>query len=466
MNNVTKKLDAIIKSRQSRIPIIEKAEQNLEKCLDSVDAIQSIKADLDSEDSRFRGLFGMPEAAMKIQSISLDGFYRQAEVYKAKLYKLRMRFSREQLHISLVGSARQGKSLVIQNISGLDPSIIPSSDGNDCTGAKSVITNSEREEVNAEIVFYNEREMMDIINKYLDEITHSSKYNIYSLSSVASIPLEQIKQDISKKVDEQALATHLRNYIRHMNEIIPLLGRTITVSKEEIEKYVAQYKHDDFSVKYWNYLGVKTADIRCKFPYNDAGKIVLLDTIGIGTTSLGVESSMLDTVENDSDAIIFMFRPDPLGPRLSSTETYIMNKISERVGLNDAKEMLFWVINRVEEGKGRNVDYISGVREQISDADFPVSEILEVNCLSRQAVEEQLLMPVLNKMGENIDRVDQLLLHRADDEGEKLFQEYSHIAAAFERVRISSVSADIKRNTTGGGRKNSASDVYICSSSR
>lgn len=444
MNNVTQKLDAIIRSRQSRIPVIEKAMQNLEQCLDSVDAIQRIKTDLDSEESRFRGLFG-DEAAMKIRAISLDGFYKQAQIYKAKLQQLQKRFGREQLHISLVGSARQGKSLVIQNISGLDPSIIPSSDGNDCTGAKSVITNSESEEVNAKIVFYNEREMIDIINKYLEGITHSSQYNIYSLHAAKAIPLEQIKQEVSRKVDEQALVTHLRNYIRHMDELCPLLGKTITVPKEEIEKYVAQYKHDDFSVKYWNYLGVKTADIHCRFPYSDAGKIVLLDTIGIGTTSLGVESSMLDTVENDSDAIIFMFRPDPLGPRLSSTETYIMNKISERVGSDYAKEMLFWVINRVEEGKGRNVDYISGVREQISDAEFPVSETLEVNCLSRQAVEEQLLMPVLNKMGANIDRVDQLLLHRADDEGAKLFEEYSRIAAAFERGRISSISADIKR---------------------
>lgn len=467
MGNITQKLDSIISARQNKLPLIEKAIENLEKCTKSIASIKHIKADLDSENSRFLGLLGSPEAGAKIQNISLVKFEQLADVYKNKLIQLKGRFSREQLHISLVGSARQGKSLVIQNISGLDKSIIPSSDGSDCTGTKSIITNSNNDDVNAEITFYNENEMIDIVNKYLKEITHSESYNVYSTSSISSIPIKAIKEEIGTKVDEQALATHLKNYIEHIDEIKGLLGKKITVPKEDIEKYVAQYKHDNFNEKYWYYLGVKTADIRCQFPYSEAGKIVLLDTIGIGTTSLGVESSMLDTVENDSDAIIFMFRPDPLGPRLSSTETDIINKISTRVSPEYAKEMLFWVINRVEEGKGRNIDHISAIREQIGEANFPVSEILEVNCIKQQDVEENLLTPVLNKMSSRIDYVDNLLLKKATVAGSELYDEFIKITNAFERGRISSISSDLKKGMFNDIQKtyksllNQLRDLYI-----
>ncbi len=446
MSNISEKIDAIIRTRKSRISLIDAARKNLEKSNDCISKIEQIKNDLSTNNSKFLNLLGSPEAAAKIQNISLDDFYKLSTIYKTKLDQLYNRFSRDSLHISFVGSARQGKSLVIQNISGLDKSIIPSSDGSDCTGAKSIITNSNDEVINAKITFYNDSEMIKIINNYLEKITHNTNENIYSIDDISAIPIDQIKKEIGTKVEEQAYATHLRNYINHIGDIRNLLGKTITVPKEDIEKYVAQYKHDDFSTKYWYYLGVKLADIHCRFPYENAGKIVLLDTIGIGTTSLGVESSMLDTVENDSDAIIFMFRPDPLGPKVSSTETKIISKISERVSHEYAKEMLFWIINRVEDGKGRNIDYISGVMDQISDADFPISEILQVNCIKQKEVETKLLTVVLDKMSDRIDVVDSLLIKRANDAGMNLYNEFFKIASSFERSRVSASTGDLYRD--------------------
>ncbi len=445
MSNITEKIDSIIQVRKGRVKLIEEALEKLKKTDDCISMIKRIKDDLHSPNSKYLSLLGSAEAAAKIQSISLDDFYKLSSIYRAKLQQLYTRFNRDSLHISFVGSARQGKSLVIQNISGLDKSIIPSSDGSDCTGAKSIITNSDDEAVNARITFYSANEMIDIINNYLEKITHGKKHNINSVDDIPSIPIEQIKKDIGTYAEEQGYANHLRNYINHFSEICDLFGQTITVPKEDIEKYVAQYKHDNFSEKYWNYLGVKLADIHCRFPYSDSGKIVLLDTIGIGTTSLGVESSMLDTVENDSDAIIFMFRPDPLGPKVSSTETKIISMISERVSHEYAKEMLFWVINKVEDGKGRNVDYISGVIDQIELSDLPVSAVLPVNCLSREAVENELLSVVLEKMSSKIDVVDSLLVTRTNEAGTELYNEFIRIANAFERGRISGTVGNLSR---------------------
>ena len=443
MSDITQKIDSIISSRQTKLPEIISAIERLDKAYAVVKEIEGIQADLASEGSRFKALLGSSEASAKLQTISLKPFYKAYGDYKQRLQMLRARFERDHLHISLVGSARQGKSLVIQNISGLDKSIIPSSDGSDCTGAKSVITNADNDNVEARITFYTEPEICEIVNRYLSTICEEKKYSIFSIDQFSSIPVDEIKSAIGRQAEAQQLLKHLKNYIEHIPKIRSMLGTTKTVPKEDIERYVAQYKHDDFNTKYWEYLGVKSADIRCRFPYSEAGKIVLLDTIGIGTTSLGVEDSMLKTVEEDSDAIVFMFRPDSLGPRLSSTEISIIDKISERVSEEYAQEMLFWVINKVEDGKGRNIDYISGVIEQIQDADYPVSEILQVNCIKQNEVENKLLVPILSKMSQKIDVVDGLLADRAQSAATNVYEAFMKISRAFDDVRCKAVSQDI-----------------------
>lgn len=443
MSDITQKIDSIISTRQTKLPEIIASIERLDKTFDVVKGIESIQKDLESGESRYKALLGSSEASAKLKTISLKPFYKAYSEYRQRLLALKSRFEREHLHISLVGSARQGKSLVIQNISGLDKSIIPSSDGNDCTGAKSIITNADNDNIEARITFYTEPEICEIVNRYLNTICEEKKYSIFSLDQFSTIPVDEIRKSIGRQAEAQQLLKHLKNYIEHIPEIRNMLGSTITIPKEDIESYVAQYKHDDFGTKYWKYLGVKSADIRCRFPYSDAGKIVLLDTIGIGTTSLGVEDSMLKTVEEDSDAIVFMFRPDSLGPRLSSTEISVIDKISDRVSEEYAQEMLFWVINRVEEGKGRNIDYISGVIEQIQDADYPVSEILQVNCLKQDEVERKLLVPILSKISRKINDVDRLLADRARNSAISVYDAFMKISRAFDDVRCKAVSQDI-----------------------
>lgn len=443
MSDITQKIDSIISTRQTKLPEIIASIERLDKTFDVVKGIESIQKDLESGESRYKALLGSLEASAKLKTISLKPFYKAYSEYRQRLLALKSRFEREHLHISLVGSARQGKSLVIQNISGLDKSIIPSSDGNDCTGAKSIITNADNDNIEARITFYTEPEICEIVNRYLNTICEEKKYSIFSIDQFSTIPVDEIKKSIGRQAEAQQLLKHLKNYIEHIPEIRNMLGSTITIPKEDIESYVAQYKHDDFGTKYWKYLGVKSADIRCRFPYSDAGKIVLLDTIGIGTTSLGVEDSMLKTVEEDSDAIVFMFRPDSLGPRLSSTEISVIDKISDRVSEEYAQEMLFWVINRVEEGKGRNIDYISGVIEQIQDADYPVSEILQVNCLKQDEVERKLLVPILSKISRKINDVDRLLADRARNSAISVYDAFMKISGAFDDVRCKAVSQDI-----------------------
>lgn len=448
MPTITDRINKIIDKRKINLEKISSVMQTTQKCCQCVQNFEQLQSQIKQSNNTtaYQNLFqGNPDIIHKILEITPSPFYEIYQKYLAKAKQLTDRFHRDELHISFIGRAGQGKSLVMQNISGLDGHIIPSSDGSDCTGAKSIIINRDVSHTHAEIQFYSQREMIDIVNQYLKSICHSY-YEVGSIEDIKHLPIKEIEsksKDHSSTV--QALLRHLKKYIEHISDFEYNLGRTITVEESEIESYVAQYKKDQHEIKYFHYLGVKTANIICKFPHLDTGKIVLVDTIGIGATSLGIEAHMLDTVENDSDAVVLMCRPDPFGRNDRMDEIEIISKVSGRISSEYTKEMLFWVLNRVETPSGNNTKQIPEFKEFIQSSGYAIADVLDVNCNSKEDVENNLLVPILTRLAERIEYVDHLLLQTLNTLGEELYAKYEKLCIAIDKVFAHSANEDIKR---------------------
>lgn len=469
MGTITERIDAIVAARKTSLDKINAVSVTVNECLDSVKNFDSLKEKI-ANDAAYQRLFDKPEILERIQSISTAEFHKAFQNYQAALSHLKERFSRKELHISFIGRAGQGKSLVMQNISGLSGNVIPSSEGSDCTGTKSIITNDvSAVTTKARIEFFSQAEMIAIVNKYLANIFDGNTYEVGSIADIKNLPIDEMNARLEfKQARKIELMAQLKKYVLHIREFETNLGTTIEVAEDDIKKYVAQY--DSVSKqKYFAYLGVKLANIICKFPQDDAGKIVLVDTIGIGATSLGTEEKMLDTVEHDSDAIVFMFRPDGLRPRLSNDEIEIIDKVSARISLEYAKEMFFLILNRVSSGKGENAEFIPELRKQIESLkNFPVAKVLEVDCIGPQAVRDNLLTPILQQLANRIGDVDALLIRRLNEHGEKLFGKYRAIADALDKILVGAANEDIKRklhpNIEKTYRKkilNSVRELYI-----
>ena len=447
--NISERIDQIIAKRKSKVSILADQKKRCNEIRERVAEFESFRSKLRKNPEKFAALQGNNDIINAIASISTDDFHTAFNSYMAKLDQMIRRLSRDNLNISFVGRAGQGKSLVMQKISGLNGNIIPASDGSDCTGTKSVIHNCSGSQVVATINFFNESEMVENVNKYLDKINNGSKISIRKIGSAAEIPninVAFIRSNIGiDDVESRAIIEHLSKYVEHYSEYAQYLGKQKTVSESEIERYVAQYKNGNPSEKYFFYLGVKFADIMCEFPHSDTGKIELVDTIGIGTTSLATEEKMLDTVENDSDAILFMFRPDTYRARISSDEIDVIKKISTRVSPEYSKEMLFWIINRVNSGKGENKTLIPEIVEQAKKQDQPVAKVLDVDCLSDDEVENKLLVPVLEQLTSRIEIVDKMLIEKLNKFADDLYFAYHQICNGTEKALASSASEDMKR---------------------
>ena len=164
--DIAEKINEIVKKRQEKIPQIIQMQQRLTQ-------INKVVADLENtcQEMLEKSLESSVCIAKEnltifeqLRTIDTATFHNYYDNVQDLLEQLKIRFSRKQIHISFVGRAGQGKSLVMQNISGLSGEIIPSSNGEDCTGAKSIITNSGDDTVTAEITFYTRKEYKDIRN--------------------------------------------------------------------------------------------------------------------------------------------------------------------------------------------------------------------------------------------------------------------------------------------------------------
>ena len=450
----SEKIDEIVRNRQEKLKKLHDVESNVEKIQISIEKIEEIKQNLSevsSNDPLIMMLRQQSEVADKIRRIDTSAFYSAYDCYMKKLQIVKNRFSRETLNISFVGAAGQGKSCVLQQISGLGGDVIPSAKGSDCTGAKSIISNApEALEVKAEITFYSCTEILDIINDYLKEIVGNGdyvKYRISDLSNASNIPISEIDSKIGLDANAKGKLEQLKKYVEHINddEIKSRLGQKLFVPQEEIEQYVAQHSSVDPGKMYYKYLGVKCANIICAFPKKDAGKIVLVDTKGLGDTAIKVEENMLYAAENDSDAIILMYRPDALRAGLGARETDIISKIQKRISAQYCEQLLFWVINRVKDGDGKNTDVIEKTKEDIINSKMAIAGVLDVDCMDHENVEKNLLSPVLSGLTERVEKVDGFIVKGLNDLAEDLIRKYKNIVSSLSEVFIDSASEDIKQ---------------------
>ena len=382
-----------------------------------------------------------PTFAERVRKASPDQAISQVEACLKECGRLEKRFDRKSINISVIGRARQGKSLLLQSISGLKDEIIPAANGGDCTGTKSVICNAKGP-VRAEIEFYTERELVDQAQKYLDSIGINKI--IGSISDIKNLESIIESFDIKKLTSKQGSRFgHLRKYVLHYNEYCNYIGTTQKVDDEnDIRSYVAQYDTDNRPT--YKYLGVKEARIYTEFTYSDAGKIVLIDTIGLGDTSLGIREKMLDTLKNDSDAAILVRLPAATGDDVREEDDELYDLICGQMGKAVLDKWLFFALNIGDVLQNQNAG--QAMEKKLQEKALHFAFIQKVDCGDKNDVENNLLIPILQYLSKNLLEVDNNLLINAN----MLFtQAYNEFFALCDKMR-SVINSTFKANNSMG----------------
>lgn len=342
----------------------------------------------------------------KLQEINFSDSKTKILELLEKLSKLSSRFQRETLNIGVVGRARQGKSRLLQSITGLVSGEIPDGDRQHCTGVRSTIHHNPHVETYGEVWFYTERSFLhEIIYPYYTTLDLGK--SPISIQDFANNPLPTLRLEGS---ENQAKYEHLKRYHIHFSEYSHLLKSPSprNIRQEEIRQYVAQDDENGERI-YFNYLAVKEVKIVCQFPNKEVGQIAVVDMPGLGDTGIGDETRMIQTLAEDVDFVLFVKMPKPSGDYWADVDVKLYDTVNASLVDLPVKLWSFMVLNQTNKDSkyGDNSANCQDLIESMTEKHIHVSDYIIANCANPEEVNEKILEKTLDYLSNNINQLDQ-----------------------------------------------------------
>jgi GTPase Era involved in 16S rRNA processing len=381
----------VLEQRHQKVLMLEKVHTGLvelEMQLESLEQMaEEVREDADEIPQKMVAL------TTKIAR-PLTGIREEVTELNAAIVSLTKRFSKETINIGVAGKARQGKSTLLQQISGLTTQEIPTSDELPCTGAKSQIYHSE-EAPYAKIEFYSKEEFLkEILHAYYDKLNLSKPYTLKRFSD--RLPeLEESRAD-GRNLDK-AIYEKLKFIHEAYSSFSELLSKPPkTLGLDEIIDYVTQ------SEGRTRYLAVKTANIYTKFPNHDVTGLCLVDLPGLEAAQ-GHEKKLVSSLEYEVDSVIFVKSPDVLGTDWEQADYNVFDLVDNAVREVELANRLFIVLN--EKNDGSNKKQVQLLKNQPPET-YSKPRILTANCSDAGEVEKKVFSVVLKHIEKNLESTD------------------------------------------------------------
>jgi len=474
---ITERIGEIISARKARRPLVEQRLRDLCAAVTAAQKVQAMKDSVMAPDGSLRP--DSPYYALFADNIKMQGalagfsaeaFVKSAQELQEKYRELNSRFQRDFINIAVVGPARQGKSRLLQSISGLDSRCIPAFDGDHCTGASSIIENGDNDRVRVCLTYKTEDDILREVQGYLTTISGGTE-KIYRIDDLTRYTLDDLNRLLKKAIDagtvkkvstaQGKLETLYVRYVQNYKEWRGLVGREPEwkTDEDEIMTYVAQHngrkKKDPARRQFFKFVAVKSARIIKAFAYEDAGKIKLLDTVGLGDIADDTKGKMLATIKSDSDAVIFFRFPDPhTGGSPTDDEREIFNLIGERFRDKKMEKWFAFLINHSlkhtdpEDPDNDRLDNLK-ICEDYKDAlensplTFPTIMNRIVNVTDPDEVRENFLIPLLQALVKNLPEIDQLYIDEITPLANQTWMKYDALCRGVENlVKFSAGSND------------------------
>lgn len=387
--NRQSKISKIIEQRRPLANSIERTEKNLRVLLEKLESLEACQQYLLP---RVDG-----EVLGKLQSINCRDLINDIESEFGKISKLKTRFLRNTLNIGVIGRARQGKSRLLQSLSGLSTVEIPTGEHSHCTGVQSTICHNSNIETYGEVQFYSEREFLDtVIAPYYDKLNLGVKP--FSLDEFKRKPLPTLSEELSKKAVEGAIYEHLCKYHEHFDDYYHFINTLPKqINRQEIREYVAQDNSSGNRV-YFKYLAVKEAKIFCSFPNMDVGQIALIDMPGLGDTGLGDEERLIKILSKNVDLVLFIRLPKPLGEFWADVDVKLYDVAKSALTEISLEKWSFLVLNRTFASSqiGDNSAYCQDLANSHHDKNIRVVDCIIANCADSEDANFKVLDRVLD----------------------------------------------------------------------
>ena len=400
--NRSQKIAEIIQKRQPLVEKLERVDKNLTVLYGKLNELIAFG-------DRFLLPLNDSSAIQEFKELDLTELKDPILHLQEQLQKLKARFSRSTLNIGVVGRARQGKSRLLQSLSGLTSVEIPDGDREYCTGVRSAIYHNSNQDEDAygEVYFHSEESFLkEIISPYYQKL-HLGDVPA-TVNQFARDPLPQLPRDLSGNAEHKAMYEHLKKYRDNLDRYRHLLVQSspLSISRDRIREYVAQDTPEGERI-YFNFFAVKEVKITCHFSNADVGKIALVDMPGLGDTGIGDEERMVRTLGQDVDAVLFVRMPKSLGDPWADVDVKLYDTAKKALVDLPIDLWSFMVLNRtdVNSKNGDNYQNCLDLEKTICTQHIDVVNCTVTNC-ANQTEANQMLDLVLNYLADKIAELD------------------------------------------------------------
>ena len=404
------KIDAIVERRNARVPwVTERIEllNQLQSELDKTVALSHTlspswleEPELESALSRLRS--GDISAALAEARLSLEA--------------LKARFSRETINIGVAGSARVGKSRLLQTVSGLSDEQVPTGPDKNVTAVRSQIFYAPKQA--ATISFYSVPDFFDArVRPYFEKLGTLGAPS--TLDEFLRFDLDSpefragLDQNLPTTLDSLRDLEILRDAVPSL--LAKLGAPDLTLSDlSDLRRFVA-YPASESGPR--DYLAVKDVRIESEFPVTAVRRLGLVDLPGLGEADPGLEDRVIQGLRGDVDAVLLIKRSTEQTSNITGIDMRALDIITRARGdVQDSRDFAWAVIN-TKPGSGEE-GMVASLKEQIQDrlnTKVPDSRILTVvaNAADTESVHENVLIPVLERLAGRLDSVDKQLTDAA-----------------------------------------------------
>lgn len=432
MGEVADRIDAVLEARREQLPLVERE-------LARWGVLRTRLADLAAavEEAAHPG---DPEAEAVELGVDVTGLEQVAVRAQAALATTRARVSRHTVNIGVSGRARNGKSTLLQALSGLTDEQIPAGQGQPVTAVRSRILHSAATRA-AQLTLHTERSFCaDVIAPYFREL---------GMAPEPRSPEEFERFDLERELKELPVDLVERNRpiiarLREMRQSLPsyrhlLTGELRQVEMAELRSWVAYPPPRDAGVPDRRYLAVRDAVITCAFPIGEVAELGLIDLPGLGELVPNAEQHHLAGLENDVDFVIVVKRPTETNAMWAVEDQKGLDLIGQACGAAAVRDFMTILIN-TGGCSDIAIDALSrDIRDRLNEgADERHYQVWQADVADRGEVEHAVLGRALTHLAAALPRMDAAVVDQAlgtcEQARQELLAQLGQLQAALRAV--------------------------------
>ena len=404
---MSKNLDGIV----ARIRDVRAQKRpEIEKNLQTIDALLAAIRDTCGKASAVADRYSGLKTAL--QSVSFnDAENRLNEARKACEDAL-TRLRRDSINIGVAGKARQGKSMILQMLTGLDDKQIPTGDGGFCTAVRSIVHNRDAQSATVHYLtearllgdkVYPSYEPVGTSDVALGLSSRPSSVAAFLATDLPAIPDTASVEAIENWKKVQALQSDLRanpGLVSKLNaspELIPL---------DSVRDFLVKDKGET------NYHIVDYVEIVTPFDADLPKGMTVYDLPGLEDPSPGIRETMLKCVSEEADVVFLLRMPKNTGDDWDAADLRTMTQLKKIYPASEVqpKDWIQLVLNLDKRPASHNEKNVELMNAKAPHGFRPVI----CDCGSKDAVRE-MVDSHIDALVSQAGRIDDLRIRQADE---------------------------------------------------